>query len=55
LSPAGKYLREIPAYAKASAGYPPAGKSAGADKPQLMIDPETIYTFIHGQRPSFSA
>jgi hypothetical protein len=49
------YLSEIPAYAKASAGYPPAAKSARAAKPPLMIDSTTIYAFIHGQRPWSSA
>jgi hypothetical protein len=49
------YLHEIPAYAKASAGYPPAAKSAGAPKPRLMMDSAKIYAFIHGQRPWSSA
>jgi hypothetical protein len=56
------YLHEIPAYANlsaeqvlwqagASAGYPPATKSAGAAKLRLMMDSAKIYAFIHGQRP----
>jgi len=60
------YLHEIPAYAnlpaeqvlwqaEASAGYPPAAKSARARKPRLMMDSAKIYAFIHGQRPWSSA
>jgi len=45
------YLLEIPAYAEASAGYPPAAKSAGEAKPQLMIGFATTYAFVCGQRP----
>jgi len=43
------------ASAKASAGYPPAAKSAGAPKPRLMMDSAKIYAFIHRQRAWSSA
>jgi hypothetical protein len=49
------YLHKIPSYAKASEGYPPSAKSAEAAKLQLMINPGTVYAFIHGQSPYSSA
>ncbi len=42
------YLHKIPSYAKASEGYPPSAKSAEAAILQLMINPGTVYAFIHG-------
>jgi len=49
------YLHEIPSYAKASEGYPPAAKSAEAAILQLMNDSCTVYVFIPGQSPWSSA
>jgi len=40
-------LHEVPAYAKASSGYPPVAKSAEASRLQLMKDFAKIYAFIH--------
>ena len=42
------YLHKISSYAKASEGYPPSAKSAEAAILQLMINPGTVYAFIHG-------
>jgi hypothetical protein len=42
------YLHEIPSYAKASEGYPPVAKSAGASILRHMNNPAKAYAFIHG-------
>jgi hypothetical protein len=53
------YFHKIPSYAtcspnkffgrrEASEGYPPSAKSAEAAILQLMINPGTVYAFIHG-------
>jgi len=39
---------EVPAYAKASGGYPPVAKSAEASKLQVTKDSGKIHAFIHG-------
>ena len=49
------YLYEIPSYAKASEGYPPVAKSAGASMFRHMNDSAMAYAFIHGQSPWSSA
>ena len=43
------------ASAKASEGYPPVAKSAGASILRHMKDSATVYAFIHGQSPWSSA
>jgi hypothetical protein len=45
------YLHDIPSYAKASEGYPPAAKSVGASVLQRRNDLYTDNAFIYGQSP----
>jgi len=49
------YLHNIPSYAKASEGYPPMAKSAGASILRYMKISATFCAFIHGPSPWFSA
>jgi hypothetical protein len=49
------YLHEIPPYAKASEGYPPMAKSAGALMLRYLKGQATFCAIIHGQSPWFSA
>jgi hypothetical protein len=47
------YLHKIPSYAKASEGYPPSTKSAGAAILQLINKSGTVYAFIRGENRGF--
>jgi hypothetical protein len=49
------YLHEILSFAKASEGYPPVAKSAGASMLHYEKDSATFCAFIHRQSPWSSA